>query len=149
MNKQLGEGGLNTKRQHQLQNHKNLFREMFLYGIIGGISALADTLVFYFLHQVLNIYASNFISINIGITLSFFLNTFLNFKMTDKLLKRAISFYMVGYTGLLLSMVSLFVGVDWLNIDEMPVKICSIFIVAAFQFTLNKLITYRRIDVNG
>lgn len=64
--------------------------------------------------------------------------------MTDNLLNRAVSFYTVGYMGLLLSMGLLFIGADYLNFDEMPVKIVSVFIVAGFQFVLNKLITFRR-----
>ncbi|UTC82358.1 hypothetical protein HGJ18_03755 [Treponema denticola] len=37
-------------------------------------------MLFYFLGRHLNIYISNFICVNIGITISFLLNTFINFK---------------------------------------------------------------------
>lgn len=132
-----------------LKKNETLFRQMFLYGIIGGISALTDSTVFYFLHDNMGVYTSNFISINVGITLSFFMNTFLNFKTLDNLLKRAVIFFAVGYTGLLISMFIMYLGVEILQIDEMPVKLSSVFIVAAIQFLLNKLITFRRSTVHG
>ncbi|MDP4093076.1 MAG: GtrA family protein [Bacillota bacterium] len=122
-----------------------LIREMFLYGIFGAMSAGLDSLSFIGLrHLHVWLYAANFISINLGITLSFFLNTYLNFKKTDNLGKRAISFYSVGYSGLLLSMGILYIGTSWLNIHEIVVKLFSVVIVAAFQFVLNKLITFRK-----
>ncbi|AZU63994.1 GtrA family protein [Neobacillus mesonae] len=130
-------------------NNKILLRQMILYGIIGGISALTDSVVFYYMHETLGVYTSNFISINVGITLSFFMNTFLNFKTKDNLLKRAASFFAVGYTGLLISMLIMFVGVELLQCDEMPVKLFSVIVVAALQFLLNKLITFRRSIVHG
>ncbi len=121
-----------------------LLKQMVMYGVIGGISALTDSIVFYFLHFDFGVYVSNFISINVGITISFLMNTYLNFKTTDSLLKRAISFFSVGYTGLLLSMLILFIGVEILMISGMSVKLFSIIIVAALQFLLNKTITFKR-----
>ncbi|MCX8128553.1 MAG: GtrA family protein [Clostridia bacterium] len=122
-----------------------VLREMFLYGIIGSVSAGMDSLVFIGLRYLnVGLYISNFIGINLGITLSFTLNTSFNFKKTDKLAKRAISFYTVGYSGLLLSMGIMFIGTDWLHINENVVKLASVFVVAAFQFILNKFITFRK-----
>jgi putative flippase GtrA len=126
-----------------LLENQVLIKQMFMYGVIGGISALTDSIVFYFLHFDFGVYVSNFISINVGITLSFLMNTYLNFKTTDSLLKRAISFFSVGYTGLLLSMLILFIGVEILTISGMAVKLFSIIIVAALQFLLNKSITFK------
>lgn len=118
--------------------------EMFLYGIIGIISAGLDSLIYYSLTRQLMIdeFVANFVGINFGITISFILNTFTNFKKTDKLAKRAVSFYSVGYMGLLLSMFMLYVGIKVMHINDMEVKITSVFIVALFQFTLNKIITF-------
>lgn len=123
--------------------YKKFFKEVTLYGIIGGCSATADSIIFYFLSLKINIYVSNIISINVGIILSFLLNTYLNFGLKDNLLKRAVRFICIGYSGLLLSIIILFIGSDLYNFEEMPVKIFSVFVVAAFQFVLNKLITFR------
>jgi len=120
--------------------------ELFLYGIIGGISAGLDSLCFAFFDSLRwNIYSSNFISINIGITTSFFLNTYFNFKITNNIVKRAISFFSVGYIGMLLSMIILYVGTNLMNIKAMWVKLFSVVLVAIFQFILNKVITYGRV----
>ncbi len=125
-----------------------IIKEMFLYGLIGGTTALIDTLCYSLLTRVFHLdeLLSNFIGVNIGIALSFLLNTFFNFKKTTKLKKRAISFFAVGYCGLLLSMLIMYVGVDLLKIHDLIVKLGSVFLVAVFQFILNKLITYGKID---
>lgn len=120
---------------------------MFLYGVIGVISAASDSGLYYVLTRFvsLNELLANFISVNVGITISFLLNTYVNFRKTNKIGKRAISFYAVGYAGLGLSTLLLFIGVHYFHIDDFAVKIASIFIVAAFQYVLNKFITYGKI----
>ena len=124
-----------------------IIREMILYGIIGGGSALLDTLFYVLFTRVFTWpdLLSNFLSVNIGIAVSFCLNTYFNFKKHDRLKQRAVSFFCVGYAGLLLSTGLLFFGVQILHFDDLLIKIVSIFIVAAFQFVLNKLITYGKI----
>jgi putative flippase GtrA len=77
--------------------------------------------------------------------LSFVLNSYFNFKVKDRLLKRALSFYTIGYIGLLISTGILFVGLHIFEIPEMTVKIVSIFIVATIQFILNKTITFKKV----
>jgi len=122
-----------------------IIKEILLYGIIGATCASIDSICFIILGYLgLDKYIANFISINIGILLSFILNTYFNFKMTDKLGKRAISFFSVGYSGMLLSMIILYIGCDVLSISSTIIKLFSVVIVAVFQFILNKLITYRR-----
>jgi len=126
-----------------IDKHKNLLKEMILYGIIGVISSTMDAVSFYLFRQIsIPILLSNFISTNIGITISFFLNTFLNFKKKDNLLKRAISFYIVGYFGLLLSTLILYIFTKVYTFDEMIVKIISIIFVAMVQYVLNKFVTF-------
>lgn len=132
----------------ELLKNKKLLKEIMFYGIIGGTSSLMDSVVYYILTRSITFgeFFSNFISVNIGITISFLLNTFINFKKSDKLFKRAVSFYTVGYFGLGLSMLILYIGVQLLEMNDMIVKLGSIFIVAAFQFVLNKLVTYGKIN---
>lgn len=132
---------------NELLKNKKLLKEIMLYCIIGGTSSIIDSVVYYILTRSVTFdeFLSNFISVNIGITISFLLNTFINFKKSDKLFKRAVSFYTVGYFGLGLSMLILYIGVHSLEMNDMIVKLGSIFIVAAFQFVLNKLVTYGKI----
>lgn len=127
-----------------LSKYRILLKQLFLYGIIGATTATIDSVVFIILQRAyIDKYVANFISINIGIALSFILNTFFNFKVKDNLFRRGISFFSVGYLGMLLSMGILYLGTDILKFDSIVIKLLSVIIVAVFQFILNKLITYK------
>lgn len=127
-----------------LEKFKKLFREMFLYGIFGVFSASMDTLSFYLLSKTtMPMLVVNFISVNIGITISFLLNTFINFKKTDNLKLRAIRFYGIGYVGLVLSTLILWIGIEQLLFDRMGVKIFSVIFVAVVQYLANKFFTFK------
>lgn len=134
-----------SKLRSLIFNNIILFKQIFIYGIIGATTASIDSIVFIILQNInLNKYLANFISINIGILLSFILNTYLNFKVTDNLLKRGISFFSVGYFGMLLSMIILYIGTDIFKFNSIVIKLFSVIVVAVFQFVLNKLITYKK-----
>lgn len=128
-----------------VKKNKKIIKEMFLYGVIGVMSAGIDFGIFVFLKSfyIPNVFIANFISINIGMVFSFFMNSFFNFKMTDKLLKRAIKFFAVAYFGMMLSMMILFLGNKVLKFDSLLVKLVSIAIVAMVQFVLNKVATFK------
>ena len=124
-----------------------ILKEGFFYGIIGLTTSTIDTLTFFGLREIgVNLFVANFVGINVGIALSFLLNTFLNFKQTDHLIKKALSFFSVGYIGLCISMFIMWLFVEQLHWNEFWVKIASIIIVAIIQFVLNKLITYGKSD---
>lgn len=128
-----------------IEKFKKLFREMFLYGIFGLFSASMDTLSFWLFSKIgMPLLGANFISVNIGITISFFLNSFINFKRTDSLGKRAVKFYGVGYVGLLLSMLIMWVGVEKIYFQQMYVKVFSVILVAAVQYLANKFFTFKK-----
>ena len=124
---------------------KVLFRQIALYGIIGGASALLDFLLFTLQLEVfgMNKYIANVISIHSGITMSFLLNRRFNFRKTDRTLFRATSFYLIGLFGLALSQGILWLGYT-LSIEVLLAKFISIFIVAAIQFTINKFVTFNK-----
>lgn len=124
--------------------HKKLIRELFLYGVFGLFSASMDTLSFYYFQKTsLPLLVSNFASVNIGICISFLLNTFINFKKVDNVSKRAIRFWTIGYIGLLLSTLFMWIGISVIDGNKMGVKICSVVVVAMVQYFLNKSITYK------
>ncbi|MCL2694844.1 MAG: GtrA family protein [Clostridiales bacterium] len=123
---------------------KQLIKQIFLYGVIGGASALLDFALFTLLYRQfgMNEYLANAISIHAGIAMSFVLNRKFNFKKTDRLLFRALSFYLVGLVGLALSQGLLWLGGRML-LPTLITKLVSIFIVAATQFCVNKFITFK------
>ena len=125
--------------------YKNLFKEMILYGIFGLFSASMDTLSFMMLSKIgLSLLAANFISVNIGIAISFLLNTFFYFKKSSKLGQRALKFFGVGYMGLALSTFIMWYGVTIMHQKQIIIKVISVVIVAAVQYLLNKFITFRK-----
>lgn len=121
------------------------FRNLILYGIIGCTTSIIDFSVFTCLSQYFGIYylVSNFISVFSGITISFLLNRSYNFKVKDKAILRYVVFLFVGLGGLLLSSLILWIGIEILYLNSLLVKLVSIAFVAAFQFSLNKYVTFR------
>lgn len=122
------------------------FRNLILYGIIGGFSATIDFLIFYALTtfgDVFYLYA-NIISVTFGITISFILNRNFNFKVKDKVLKRFSIFISVGLGGLLLSSLLLYLFIDIFILEKIISKILSIVLVVVIQFFVNKFITFKK-----
>ena len=123
---------------------KQLIRQIILYGIIGGGSALFDFMLFSLMYKFagINEFIANAISVHAGIAMSFVLNRKYNFKKTDRIPFRAVSFYLTGLLGLILSAGLLWLG-NLLTLPVIEVKFVSIFIVAVVQFIMNKLIAFR------
>jgi len=120
------------------------FKQIISYGLIGLFCASLDASIFYILRKnALNIYLANFISVNVGIITSFWLNRHFTFKVKNYISRRIIKFFCVDYCGLGLSMLIMFIGTSKLEQKDIYVKIVSIFFVAVFQFTLNKFVTFK------
>ena len=123
---------------------KAFFRNLVLYGIIGGVSSGLDALIFALLVKGLGInqFIANTISIHCGIFLSFFLNSRYNFKKTDDFWGRFIPFYLTGLFGLALSQGILWLG-GYIGADTLITKLVSIVIVALVQFFINRAVAFR------
>ena len=123
----------------------NRYRNIILYGIIGGLSAGLDFLVYSLLCKSgLHFQVANVISVHCGIFCSFILNRHYNFKIKDKTLLRFLSFYVIGLIGLALSASLLYVLVDVSSWNEIYAKLVTIVAVALVQFVLNKFITFKK-----
>jgi putative flippase GtrA len=128
-----------------IQVYYQRYRNFILYGIIGGISAGLDFSVYTLLCKLgLDYQISNVISIHCGIFCSFILNRTYNFKTKDKPLLRFRSFYIIGMTGWLLSVVILYVMVGIKEWNEIYAKLLVVVVVAISQFLLNKFITFKK-----
>ena len=121
------------------------FRNFILYGIFGGMAAGIDFLIFHSLTTYLQVYylIANFISVVIGITISFLLNKNFNFKVKDKPMKRYSIFISIGAGGFILSEFLLFLFIDILTLEKTISKGLSIVLVVGIQFILNKSITFK------
>lgn len=118
-----------------------------MYLCIGAITATTDGLLYFIFTRAFSIWylAANFLSVNIGITVSFLLNAHVNFRKTHRLFRRAISFYGICYFGMLASMAILYFGTRVLAFDDVPVKIVAVLIAGTVQFLFNKFVTFGRI----
>lgn len=129
-----------------ISNIYNKFRNLILYGIIGGISSGLDFLIYYLLVNIVGIHylIANTCSILIGITTSFTLNRYYNFKVKDKTKQRFVIFLCVGLFGLLISTMILYICIQQLKLDELLSKLLSIVFVVVMQFIINKNITFKK-----
>ncbi|EKD32415.1 MAG: hypothetical protein ACD_77C00103G0026 [uncultured bacterium] len=122
------------------------FRNLILYGIIGGFTAGIDFLIFYVLTAYGDVFylVANIISVSVGISLSFILNKKYNFKVNNKVLKRFLIFISVGLSGMILSSVLLYFFIDIIDFEKIISKFLSIVFVVLTQFFVNKLITFKQ-----
>lgn len=120
------------------------FRELILYGIIGGFCAGLDFVVYNLLGLVMPYLWANVISVHCGIFTSFFLNRQYNFKVKDKTSQRFKIFYLVGLTGLGVSELLIYILSVRMGMEYRLSKIITIFVAALLQFILNKYITFKK-----
>ena len=127
-----------------IKQYYSRFRNLILYGIIGGFCASLDFVIYTLLchYDLVPFLWANVISIHTGIICSFILNRTFNFKIKDKTPQRFLSFYVVGLVGLAISEGMLYVMVTLGGWNELVCKLISIVIVALIQFVLNKYITF-------
>ena len=130
------EGRLSTTARDLWRRYRNFF----LYQLIGVSGVLLDLVLFLLLYNVVGLHEqiATAISTSAGITNNFLLNSFLNFRKRDGMLRRFGRFYAVGLLGIGLVAVLLLVFHSWLGVDANVVKIASMPVVAVFQFFLNK-----------
>lgn len=122
----------------------NKFRELILYGIIGGFCALLDFVIYNLLGMVMPYLWANVISVHCGIFTSFFLNRQYNFKVKDKTSQRFRIFYLVGLLGLGVSELLIYILSARMGMEYRLSKIITIFAAALIQFVLNKFITFKK-----
>jgi len=127
--------------------NENKYYNIIAYGLIGGLSAFVDYMIFailIFISEKDNYLYFHVVSYIIGTLISFILNSKYNFKKTNKTAQRLTKFIIVGISGLILSLILMKSIQTYLNISEYLTKIMVIIAIAIFQFTLNKRITFNK-----
>ena len=126
------------------------YRELIVYCMIGCTGALLDFLVYSILIRCFAVHYqfANFISVSFGIVNNFFLNSYFNFKTKDKIILRLSCFYAVGMLGCGLSACFLWIFIERFGVNSSFAKLFTIFLVTVVQFSLNKIITFRKIKSN-
>jgi putative flippase GtrA len=121
------------------------YRQLLLYGVIGGFCAFVDFCIYTILCKLGVPYLiANLIGVHCGIICSFLLNRHYNFKVKDKAKLRFLSFYIIGLIGLAISSGMLYLLISYYHFGEIYAKIPTIVVVALLQFALNKFITFRK-----
>jgi len=113
------------------------------YFIIGLLCYLIDISLFFLLVSKFFITAffSNIISSSLGITISFFLNSLFNFKVSSKVKLRLLNFYLVSFFGIIFSslLIIFFISIDF---SPLIAKILTMPAIFIFQYNLNKYFTF-------
>lgn len=125
------------------------FRVFVVYSVIGATGAGIDLAVFAVLSNWIPYLLANVISVTLGITNNFVWNAYFNFRVSDKLLLRFLSFYGVGMIGLVLSSTLLWLLVEQVGIHLLVAKVVTIGVVVAVQFSLNSIVTFRKRGTDG
>ena len=122
-----------------------LSRNFILYALIGASGVTLDVVLFMVLFNVFHMHEqlATFISISVAITNNFLLNTYLNFKVKDRLWGRYVRFYFVGLTGILLTDLLFWIFVDSMHMDANIIKIASLVPVLLLQYSLNRRWSFR------
>lgn len=123
-------------------------RHFVLYCVIGASGATLDYLIFLGLSAwtpISPVLASG-ISVSAGIVNNFILNVWFNFRDRTHLFKRFVAFYAVGFAGVLLSMLIIYVAHDRMGVAPWLAKLISIPIVVIAQFWLNKSVAFGDIE---
>lgn len=125
--------------------YKKHGRQFGLYLLIGAGAAILDFTTFFLLEKNLIHVTPEWASVFgqlVGFMFSFFFNTFGNFKRTDKLFRRFLSFFGVTFLGMIISTVFIHAFKD--NMDIFLLKLLCLTGVSMLQFVLNKAITYKK-----
>ena len=115
------------------------------YLFIGGFAASIDVGIFIFLHELIEIKSliSHSISVPISAIFSFSANAYFNFKKSDLLFYRFISFSIVVGTGYLLGILIIHIADNVLQLGGTIGKLVSLPFVVTVQFYLNSKITFK------
>jgi putative flippase GtrA len=121
------------------------YQKFVHYVAIGVIGIGVDVGIFLILFNILGVPAvpANLISGSLAITNNFLWNAKFNFKKTDQLLKRFISFSTIGVIGMLITTAILYIAVNMLGMNANIVKLVVQAIVISVQFNLNKKVSFR------
>lgn len=119
---------------------------LILYIIIGFCAAIIDYGTFFIFEKRFKNISPELASVlgqSAGFLFAFFLNTYYNFKKTDKLFKRFLSYFVITLVGMVISTLAIHYFKNDMNIFIL--KLFCLIGVSILQFFLNKIITYKKV----
>ena len=122
---------------------KNIFVQIFKFGIVGGIATIIDWIVYYVLINFVSIdpLIANVFSFSISVIYNYWASVKWVFNINNNKSKKLmfIEFIVFSLIGLLLTEILLFIFIDSLAYDEMISKIIATIIVMVFNFATRKI----------
>lgn len=124
-----------------LRQHENLIK----YGGIGATAVAIDLGVFVVMHEIFDFapWLAHSVSVGLAVVWSFLLNAFFNFRTTDRLATRFLSFATVSFVGYLVGLVVIWLVVDGFDLGGTLAKVISMPLVFVTQYVLNTRYSFR------
>jgi putative flippase GtrA len=121
-------------------------KQFLLYCVIGASGVTLDFGIYSLLvkTKLLDYQAANAIGYASGTLLSFILNAKFNFRVTDKIALRLLSFFSVAFLGWLASAGLLHLLIGRLGFDKYLSKLATLVVVVLLQYNLNRLLSFRK-----
>ena len=118
-----------------------LVRQLFKFGIVGGLAFLIDFGIFAILTKIgLHYLIAQIISFGISLLFNYILSIKWVFDAKKQTLKEIIVFIALSVIGLGINELLLYIGIDKLNFHELLVKLFATAIVMVYNFITRKLI---------
>ena len=121
-------------------------RQFLLYCVIGASGVTLDFGIYSLLvkTRLLDYQAANAVGYSSGTLLSFIFNAWYNFRVTDKLPLRLISFLSIAFLGWIVSAGLLHLLIGRFDLDKYLSKFATLIIVLLLQYNLNRLFSFRK-----
>jgi len=121
-------------------------KQFLLYCIIGASGVTLDFGIYSLLvkTRLLDYQAANAVGYSSGTLLSFILNARYNFRVTDKIPLRFISFFSIAFLGWLVSAGLLLLLIGRFGFDKYLSKFATLIVVVLLQYNLNRLLSFRK-----
>ena len=121
-------------------------RQFLLYCVIGASGVTLDFGIYSLLvkTRLLDYQAANAAGYSSGTLLSFILNARFNFRVTDKIPLRLLSFFSIAFLGWLVSAGLLHLLIGRFDFDKYLSKLATLIVIVLLQYNLNRLLSFRK-----
>jgi len=121
-------------------------RQFLLYCVIGSVGSTLDFSIYsQLVHANLVKYqVANAIGYASGTLLSFTLNAWFNFRITDRIALRLARFFGVGMLGWLVSAGLLYLLIGIWGVNKYAAKLAALGVIVLLQYNLNRLVSFRK-----
>jgi dolichol-phosphate mannosyltransferase len=125
---------------------KEIVSQFVKFCLVGVFNTIVDYGVYLFFSRLVGLYFlySNILSILVAMTFSFFANKYWTFgNLENKLASQYLKFFLISIVYFLLYNTIFYLGVKYLGIYDLLVKLIAIVIGVFWNFLANKYWTFR------